>query len=378
MGPSGISGCVRKALSPSRRPALRISALFICALLFVAAASAATRGEGPTSGASDRSPAVAEVTPEVEGAIKKGLAFLREAQHDSGAFSSSFPVGVTALAGLALLGAGMEYDRGEFGASLVTAVEYLLSRADARGYVNDDDSLKPSRMHGHAYAILFLSQVVGTLAVEKIDAEVRKAIQKGIVVIENSQTVDGGWGYKPGDRDDEASITVCCLQALRAAKDAGFLVSAEAIRGALRYLKHCAKEDGSFRYSLKTQGGDKSTYELTAAAVCTMHAAGEYTRDERLRGIEFLRRERKRYRKQPLEAAKQFYEYGNLYAAQVYYQLGGDDWERFAPAAQRGLIERQNAAQGYWESNQFGNEYATAVSLLILEIPLGFLPIFER
>jgi hypothetical protein len=35
------------------------------------------------------------------------------------------------------------------------------------------------------------------------------------------------------------------------------------------------------------------------------------------------------------------------------------------------------AADGSWES-RFGKGYATAVALLVLEVPLGYLPLFER
>jgi hypothetical protein len=233
-------------------------------------------------------------------------------------------------------------------------------------------------MHGHTYAILFLAQVIGTLPDPAEDAKVRRVVEQGVELIIRSQTVRGGWGYLPGDEFDESSITVCALQALRAAKDAGIQVPPTTIRSAVRYLKECCKEDGSFRYSL-TRGSRESTYELTAAAVSTLDAAGEYGMEEHARGVEFLRKtiaETLAAGRSVIDAASGYPFYGNLYAGQVYHQLGGEIWEDWSREAWPDLLARQKAG-GYWES-RFGNEYATAVAILILEIPRGYLPIFER
>ena len=322
----------------------------------------------------------------VDKSIRDGLAFLAKRQDPgTGRFAQHYPVAVTALGGMAFLGAGAEYNRGPYGDNLSRAVGFLISRADPNrgGYIHDDSFDKPSRMHGHAYAVLFLSQVygtvVGTLNAAGDEARLREVIRRGVAVIESAQTSDGGWGYHPKDRFDEASITVCCLQALRAAKDAGFNVTPSVIRRALRYLKGCAKPDGSFKYSL-ARNQSKSTYELTAAAISTFDAAGEYTAAEHKKGVDYMRRRLERFRSRPLDASIDYKFYGNLYAAQVFHQLGGPDWDRWAPVAQRQLIDEQGkdgAPAGAWKS-RFGEEYATALALLILEVPLGFLPIFER
>ena len=56
-------------------------------------------------------------------------------QNGVGAISSSYPVAVTSLAGMALLGAGAEYGLGPDGKALEKAVDYLISplRIDERG-----------------------------------------------------------------------------------------------------------------------------------------------------------------------------------------------------------------------------------------------------
>jgi len=312
-------------------------------------------------------------------AIDRGLRYLSDSQDGSGHFSASYPVAVTALGGMAMLGNGVTYGRGVYGYDVRQAVEFLTSPnvRDESGFISEKSGETRSKMHGHTYAILFLSQVVGTRPDSIEDARVRRVVSEGVQLIERSQTARGGWGYLAGDERDEASLTVCALQALRAAKDAGFSVKVEAINSAIRYLRQCCKEDGSFMYSL-TMGSRESTYELTAAAVSTLDAAGDYGEIHE-RGVGFLRRSMVQAigQKRPvLDAASGYPYYGNLYAGQVYFQLGGELWEMWSREAWPELLRRQKA-EGHWES-RFGSEYATAVALLILEIPRGYLPIFER
>lgn len=313
-------------------------------------------------------------------AIARGLRYLSERQDGAGHFGTQYPVATTALAGMAMLGDGITYGRGKYGYDVRRAVEYLTSSKvrDHSGFICERGGETQSRMHGHSYAILFLSQVVGTLPDPEEDRKVRAVVERGVQLIVDSQTVRGGWGYMPGDEADEASLTVCCLWALRAAKDAGFLVPTSKIRSAMRYLQACSKEDGSFRYSL-ANGGEQSTYELTAAAVSTLDAAGEYGADEHARGLIFMQRSVERIRrlgKSVFHAASRYPWYGNLYAGQVYFQLGGDAWESWSRSTWPEVIALQKG-DGNWES-RFGSEYATAVAILVLTIPRGYLPIYER
>lgn len=294
---------------------------------------------------------------------------------------------VTALAGLAFLGYGEQYGRGRYGDVLVQAVRYLAQKSTTgrAGYIDDESS----RMHGHAYAVLFLTQVLGSIPDPRSEAKVREVVYEGIEFIAHAQTLDGGWGYEANEKFDEASITVCCLQALRAAKDAGIalkpLTSASpgssndrmraVVDAAVGYLVRCCLDDGSFKYSLK-RGIDRSSYELTAAAVSTLDAAGKYSADEHKRGVGFLLRTLSRYGRTPLKASVNYPYYGNFYAGQVYHQLGGEVWRGWQPDATRELLAMQKS-DGSWES-KFGSEYATAMAILILEIPMAYLPIYER
>lgn len=318
----------------------------------------------------------------IDAGIRKGLGFLREQKTRDGRFSSDYSVAVTSLSGMAFLGYGAEYLRGEYGEEIYDAVRYLTLVAlqdEKNGFIREGSGT-PSKMHGHAYAVLFLAQVLGSIDTPAKETEVRKVVTDGVRCIINTQTSRGGWYYTPKQslRDmDEASITVCCLQALRAAKDAGCDVPKLTIDRAVSYLKECSrKEDGAFIYSLSQGDRSRYSFELTAAAISTLDAAGKYTGDVHSRGVEYMRRVLDKHRRKPLNASPNYPLYGGLYVAQAFHQLGGDAWEDWArPAMEQLLAEQQ--ADGSWKS-RFGNAYATAMALLILEVPRGYLPIFER
>ncbi len=233
-------------------------------------------------------------------------------------------------------------------------------------------------MHGHCYAVLFLTQIYGELP-PKDQGEVREAILKGLEVIRASQSSRGGWYYNfPKSSDeDEASITICALQALRAANGIGFVVPKGIVDDAVSYVKKCQTRNGSFIYSL-TGGDNHSSYGLTVAAVSTLHAAGVYDSPEVSKGLDYARRRLQERPGEPMKAAeKEFFSYANLYAAQAYWQAGGDLWASFLPGARRYLLSHQDKEEGSW-SDDYGAEFGTAMAILILEVHLNYLPIFQR
>jgi len=156
----------------------------------------------------------------------------------------------------------------------------------------------------------------------------------------------------------------------------GFDVDNDLIAGARRYLEGCQKADGSFRYQIDPSV-TWSTFELTSASVASLQALGIYGSDEVRRGVDFLERQVSKAPSQPLDAAARYRYYGNFYAAQVFYVTGGETWRRWHARAYPQLIEEGRREGGVWRS-RFGDEYATAMAVLTLEVPLAYLPIFQR
>jgi prenyltransferase beta subunit len=307
--------------------------------------------------------------------VERGLAYLKRQVKDSGAVGSRYTVAVTSLAGLAILGAGQQPGQEPYGPMLKSCLNYLLASSDNGFFTEPGES--ESRMHGHCYAVLFLCEVLGSLEPED-EERVATAIKKAVQVIEKAQSREGGWFYWAQNQSsqDEASVTVCALQALRAARNVGFVVDAQRIDQAIRYVKRCQnpRGDGSFAYSLAEP--QRTTYALSVAAISTLNAAGVYESHELKKGLDFVRKALDAA-STPWKAAEEEYShYANLYAAQALYQDGGALWARWYPAVRDHLITKQRS-DGSWDS-RFGSEYATAAAVLILEVPLGYLPIFQR
>ena len=318
---------------------------------------------------------------EVREAIERGLKYLEMQQIAAiGSVGSKYKVAVTSMAGLAVLGAGYQPRQGSYSDFLANCVRYLQS-AEQKGYMTEQD--EASRMHGHCYAVLFLTQILGSLSPEE-ELAVFGLVRRGVRRIERAQSSTGGWYYHRDNQDnkDEASVTVCALQALRAARNVGIPVDGFRVKQALRYVRHCQGDDGSFAYSLAPQDHGRRTYALTVAALSTLNAAGVYDSPELTRGLKYVRRKLGAHRRFPWRAAEEEYPYyANFYAAQTLYQDGGDLWESWYPAVSKFLRSKQlrdgSHDDGSWESN-YGSEYATAFAVLILEVPLGYLPIFQR
>ena len=58
------------------------------------------------------------------------------------------------------------------------------------------------------------------------------------------------------------------------------------------------------------------------------------------------------------------------------WQAGGDYWANWYPAARDDLIARASP-DGSWQS-PYTADYATAMALIVLEMPNNYLPIFQR
>lgn len=311
-----------------------------------------------------------------------------------------YAIATTSFATMAFLANGNMPGRGKYGEHVSKGLSFILSNVGDLGYIasSGDDS----KMHGHGYATLLLAQIYG-MAPENIiirdktfegqrviqNEDLKKKLERAIKLIHDSQTIDGGWGYEPSStaHDHEGSITVCQLQALRAAHNAGIVVNTKVIADALSYLRRSAKKNGSFKYRLN-DSTSRDSYGLTAAAISTFHAIGEYQSKEVMNGFDFLELGKYDEVKDAVsddEYYSAFWCYAQYYAAQAYFHHPDESiWEKFyyKPKGIRAYLLRKQLSNGSWKhpgsSYRFNNSYSTAVCVLILEIPLGYLPIFQR
>ena len=117
-----------------------------------------------------------------------------------------------------------------------------------------------------------------------------------------------------------------------------------------------------------------SAWPRTAAGVSSLFYAGIYEDDSIDRGVGYLLRTALPGRSNPPQA---HYYYGHYYAVQAMYLAGGEEWKTWWPAVRDELIARQTS-NGGWIDRHAGGAYATAMSLIILQMPKRYLPIFQR
>lgn len=312
-------------------------------------------------------------------------------------------VGVTALAGTALLASGSTPEHGPYAENVRRALDFVMSCQTKDGYISKADT----RMYEHAFATMFLAEVYGMTR----DDRVRKSLQRAVEFTYKAQNSQGGWRYAPNAEDSDMSIVVCQVMALRAAKNKGITVPKESIDKAVDYVLNSAIttpsswgdfEKGTFlyQYDPKNQAAavqTRTSFALTSAGLTTLYGAGVYT-DRDIADVAAQRNlEKYRRRGEPLPRFRDmieyvkdhyvdvanpekfnhyFFFYGNYYAAQAMFITGGSDWATYYTRLRDDLLRLQRQ-DGSTPSN-VGTAFSTAVTALLLEVPNNYLPIFQR
>jgi hypothetical protein len=309
------------------------------------------------------------MTPQTDRAISTGLAWLAKSQNADGSFGNGTyrgNIAVTSLAGIAFMAAGSSPGRGPFGTHIDKALNYVMENTAPSGFIAVSSAATHGPMYSHGFGTLFLAEAYGMTH----RSEIREKLQKAVRLIIDTQNKEGGWRYQPAPRDADLSVTICQINALRAARNAGLYVPKETVEACIRYVKLSQNPDGGFRYML--QGG-ASAFPRSAAGLVALYSAAVYDSREIESGIAYL----KQYMPEiKLGNRYSHYFYGHYYAAQAMWIRGGDDWNTWYPAIRDELIRRQSTP-GFW-SDSICNEYGTAMALIILQMPNNYLPIFQR
>lgn len=318
----------------------------------------------------ENNPLAQELNEATLNAIDMGLRYLKSQQNADGSFGRGRygkHVGITALCCLAFMADGHLPGRGEYGDIVQKGLEFVLGYATESGLLAAETSHGP--MYGHGFAALFLGEIYG---MNPQDERVRDALVRAVRLIVNTQNDEGGWRYNPVPYDADVSVTICQVMALRSARNAGIKVPKETIDRAVKYVRMCQNNDGGFKYMLNSGG---SAWPRTAAGVATLFYAGIYEDESIDRGLDYLMREA--FPGVGFRSGQAHYYYGNYYAVQAMYMAGGEYWAKWWPAARDDIVEKQ-ASNGAWLDHYAGGSYATAMALIVLQMPKRYLPIFQK
>jgi hypothetical protein len=352
-------------------------------------------GAPPAPPAPTRSRSGAEfINQETQTQIERGLELLARQQYNDGSFpggalsdrggSGGWSVGVASLAGLALMAAGNQPGRGRYGKHVARAVEYVSAMANGPlpGFLTSPESQTtgrlasyPSPIYSHGFGTLFLAEVCGMHPAAAKDAKVRGALEQAVDFTVKAQNREGGWRYEPLAQYADVSVTVAQMMALRAARNAGLFVRKNVMDNAAAYVKGCQMPDGGFSY-FKGQG--YSAFARSAASIVGLYSAGIYEGKEVERGLRYIQQFTPGRQFSPREILPQHYWYAQYYAALAMWTAGDDYWTTWLPAIRDELLMKAKAGGGTWTDASHGSAYATAMALIILQLPNNYLPILQK
>ena len=375
--------------SVSRRDFFRVAASS-------GSAAALHLGAFAQPGGAPRSDTGAEfITADTQTAIDRGLAALAQGQAADGSFGEraggGATAGITGLGGLALRGAGHQPGRGKYGKNVSRVVDYVTGLVTGAnpGFLSDRGGQfgaignQPSGMYSHGFASLFLAEVCGMMPEAARQKKVRAVLEKATAFATAAQNGDGGWRYEPNAQYGDVSVTVAFMMALRAARNAGVFVRKEFVRKGAKYIRECQLPDGGFSYFKGGQAQTGSAFARTAAAVVGLYSAS-VPEDEAVnakaieRGLRYLQGFMPNRQFNQREMPPAHYYYGHYYAALAMWSAGGDYWRAWFPAIRDELLGRARAAGGAWSDPFHGTAYATAMSLIVLQLPNNYLPILQK
>ncbi len=323
------------------------------------------------------SPVCKRMQPLVEPAAARGLEWLASRQHDDGSFgmrANRGNLGACGLAGMAFISGGSTPGRGRYGKQIDLTINYILAQAKPDGFINGPDTAMRGPMFKHGYALMFLAECCGMTRRE----ELRETIARAVKLIADVQNHEGGWRYLPRNDDGaDITVTVCEVMALHSARNAGFYVPPHVIEGATAYIKRCQNPNGGFMYM--AEGGDiadprASDFPRSAAAITALYGVGIHKGPEIARGLDYI------MTFIPVEGESRnigYYYYGQYYAAQAFWQAGGERFARWHSAVCNDLAARQKE-DGRWASRAESDECATAMACIVLLICNDCLPASQR
>jgi len=338
-------------------------------------------------------------TPETEKAVRQALIWFARHQSDDGrwdldGFMKNYDVkgrradgrgnrpnqdvGVTALAGLAFVGAGHTHvaARGakrpsEYARNVQNAIDWLIA-----GQKEDGDLRRRGQMYDHCLATMLLAESFSMTGDERLVEPVKRAVDFTL----KAQNPNRGWRYEPRS-DNDTSVIGWALMALKSAEIAGFQVPRKSYRWAANWLDQVRK--GKHKGLYEYQPGRNPSPAMTAEGLFSEMLI-DYQPDSprTAESVDYILKYRPRWRPQNREDTNFYYWY---YATLALHQLGGAKWDEWNRDIRETLVKAQRQDgpfAGSWDPRsrwgQFGGRvYSTAVAALTLEVYYRYLPFYD-
>ena len=312
------------------------------------------------------------VIERVTHSVDRSHEYLAKQQRPDGAWDGNNAPNALAL--LAFMGRGHVPGRGPYSDVLEKGKKFILRTQDANGVFVPQRAAGSGPMYQQGLATLALAELYGM----DPDPELEAALRKSVDLLIQCQSDRGGWRYQPQKSDEDLSVTVMQIVALRAANNAEIPVPAATIEKAVTYVKSCADPAGGYGY----QNGSRKP-PTTAAGIVSLQLLGYHEDPTIPAALDYLV-------SLPVEWGNagdiSYYFYFHYYAMQATYQAGGKHWSDWHPRVRELLLEKQNP-DGSWDMPGGGESdgvvgpnkvYWTSMATLVLEVYMHFLPAYQR
>jgi len=313
----------------------------------------------------------------LESAVNRGLKYLQGSQERDGSWThgGTKSTALTALSVMSFLSAGHVPGEGPYGATVEKGIRWVLEQQRPSGVFSTQENYQ---MYHHGICTLMLAEASG-MTDAKLGVEMRQKLEKAVDYILKAQRTagkgEGGWGYIAGIERDYADISIVGWQllALRAAKNLGCDVPAEAIEKAVKYVRGCwdAKEGGFFYYP-----GYRPSTACAGTGILSLEICGKnlHRCDEVMKAGDYV------LKKPPEWGGPRFF-YSVYYCSQGTYQIGGRHWKEYRPLLHKAVLPHQDR-DGAWvgtsgEDQLYGRNYGTAMTVLALTVEYRLLPIYQ-
>lgn len=338
-------------------------------------------------------------TEQSESAVSRGLAWIARQQQSDGHWElhQGYPdagqlrtsTGATALALLALQGAGHTHREGPYKDKVGKGLKWLVGAQKKTGalkgdFYDYDREGDAASFYSHGQATIALCEAYGMTQ----DQDLLQPILEGLTFIYEAQHPQtGGWKYRRRSEGD-LSVFGWQIMAMQTARMAGIDVPQEVLERAAKFLDLVQEQDGS-RYRYELNETKSPTPAMTAEGLlCRQYLGWPRDHPAMLSGVNYLLEPENL----PSWASSRRNIYHWYYAAQVLHNLGGPEWEKFNDVLREELVKSQvkggGKVGGSWHPSQppgaidenadkGGRLYVTCLCLLTLEVYYRHLPLYR-
>jgi hypothetical protein len=320
-----------------------------------------------------------------EAAVEAGLRWLASHQSSDGRWSpraypdacghntpcglrdrlEKYTPGITGLCLLAFLGAGYTWEAGPHPQVVRRAVDWLLEHQDASGF------FRGSSLYDHGVCTLALGEACAMTG----DTRLLKPLERAVAAILATQREVGGWYYSPDLEPGrvEFTMSVWNMMALKAASLAGVHVSPETLDRCRVYVRSSTGEDGSVDYGRGSPTPGSTLAGLFARCILAIDDGDAFRKS--LHWADQMP-------DPPLVGPHGWMgHYHWYYRTLVSFQIQGSRWRDWNGKFRNELVSmqrRKGHSAGSWElqdDQKMGPLYATAMSVLMLEVYYRYLPL---